>query len=303
MKKIIKIEQSENAPFRLTWLINNICPNDCSYCGDEYKSGKNHYYEWENARKFIKILFERYPLIDCSVVGGEPSISPFFPELVRLFKDAGHTIGVTTNAAKTARYWAEISQELDYILFSWHPEFIDKAFEEKVTVSAKNTFVLIKIMMHPEHWDKCIETYNHYYAIDNLFVEAVKVEGPIGKYTEEQLQWFATGVKPIKPNLSFPIDIRSNYYFNDGTVEYKGSVNTYISRGLNDFTNYACDIGVKSLYIDWVGDIKKAWCGVDGVLGNVNEPDKISWPDKPTVCTYNSTCVCGADVAIGKRIL
>lgn len=302
MKKIIKIEQSINAPFRLTWLINNICTNDCSYCGPDYKTGKNHHYEWENARRFFKILFERYPSIDCSVVGGEPSLSPFLPELAQLFKDAGHTIGISSNAAKTVRYWEDISKNLDYILFSWHSEFIDPNFEEKVTVSAKNTFVMVKVMMHPKHWDKCIEAYNHYYALDNVFVEAVRIMGPVGNYSEEQFNWFDTGTHPPKENFKFPVDIKSDYYLDDGTVMYKPTVNYFISRGMTNFNNYTCEIGIKSLYVDWKGDIKKAYCGVDGIIGNINTPEEITWPNGPVNCNIDGLCVCGADVIINKWI-
>jgi organic radical activating enzyme len=302
MKKIIRVKQSDNAPFRLTWLINNICTNNCSYCGDDYKTGKNHHYEWENARRFFKILFERYPNIDCSVVGGEPSISPFLPELAQLFQDAGHTIGISSNAAKTVNYWADISKNLNYILFSWHPEFIDAAFEEKVTTAAQNTFVVVKIMMHPGHWDKCIEAYEHYYTLDKIFVEAVRVMGPVGNYTAEQFQWFDTGAKSPKPNFIFPVDIRSDFYLEDNTIVWQGRANHFISRGLTNFKDYTCEIGIKSLYVNWKGDITKAYCAVDGVLGNINRPEEITWPDKPAICTIPGLCVCGADVYINKWI-
>ena len=93
MKKIRRVIQKDQNLMHLTWMVNNICQNKCAYCIPGLNSGKGHHYKWENAKRFMDILFERYPKIHCSVTGGEPSISSFFPELVQRFVDAGHTIG------------------------------------------------------------------------------------------------------------------------------------------------------------------------------------------------------------------
>ncbi len=84
-KKIIRVIQKDSSLMHLTWMINNICNNKCTYCLPELNSGKGHHYKWENAKKFLELLFEKYPKIHCSVTGGEPSISHFFPELVKFF--------------------------------------------------------------------------------------------------------------------------------------------------------------------------------------------------------------------------
>ena len=155
--KIIRIRQPDDAPMHLTWMINNICQNSCSYCPPNLHDGKNHYYEWENAKRFFEMLFEKYPRIHCSVSGGEPSMSPFFRDICKIFHEAGHTIGVTSNAAKSVEYWEDISTYLNYISFSWHAQFPDKNFIEKVTAASLKTLVSVRVMMLPSKWDECLE--------------------------------------------------------------------------------------------------------------------------------------------------
>ena len=73
MKRIIQVIQPDTAPLHLTWIINNICTNACSYCPENLHNGSNHNYDWENARKFFKLLFEKYhtnPFVIDKVLSG-----------------------------------------------------------------------------------------------------------------------------------------------------------------------------------------------------------------------------------------
>jgi organic radical activating enzyme len=175
MKKIIRIRQPDDAPMHLTWMINNICQNSCSYCPSDLHDGKNHYYEWDEAKRFFEMLFERYPKIHCSVSGGEPSMSPFFKDICKTFHKAGHTIGLTSNAAKSPEYWSELAEYLNYVCFSWHPEFPDPKFAEKAIAAGSKKPTVVRIMMHPGHWDKCVEAYINFCKIEEVITEPVKI--------------------------------------------------------------------------------------------------------------------------------
>jgi organic radical activating enzyme len=83
-KRLIKVKQQTNTML-LTWITNNICNNHCAYCPPILHTGKNHHYEWEKAKEFLYRLFSHYPRIHCSISGGEPTLSPFFKELVEIF--------------------------------------------------------------------------------------------------------------------------------------------------------------------------------------------------------------------------
>ena len=315
MKKIIKVQQPSDAPLNLTWMINNICTNHCSYCPSDLHAGKNHHYEWKNAKRFFEMLFDRYPKIHCAVSGGEPSISPFFPEICKTFYDAGHHIGATSNAAKPAAYWKDISKYLNYICFSWHPEFADNNFVEKITVASLETFVLVRVMMLPNKWDECVKTFKELSTINTLIVEPVKIlnyediDALSYAYTKEQLEWFDTnegthvkfnryGIKPNKPHVP---NISSTYYLNDGEIITNPNASIWVNRNMTNFNGYTCEIGLKSLFVRPDGSIYRGNCLVGGIIGNINSPDKIQWPTEPIKCNVN-LCHCSTDVNINKWI-
>mgnify|MGYP006267031429 CR=1 FL=1 len=315
MKKIIKVKQQDDTLLHLTWVINNICTNKCSYCPPALHSGSNHHYHWDSARLFFKLLFEKYTNIHCSVAGGEPSVSPFFPDICKIFHEAGHTIGVTSNAAKPATYWDNISHYLNYICFSYHPEFEDKKFIEKVEAAAKNTFVTARIMMHANRWDQCVEMYEKLMGTDSYFIEPVRILNWGGghesnaayEYSEEQLKWFeehAGNQRTLRlPRFSHrkAINLNADFYFDDGSVEIEGNANNYINRGQTNFNGYACEAGLKSLFVDWQGRVFLGNCCINGSIGNINHPLDIQWPTAPVICNKN-VCHCTSDVTLNKWI-
>ena len=63
--EMIEIKQAKPA-FYLTWVINNICTNKCSYCPPSLHNGKNHHYDWNQAKKFINNLFAKQVLYQLS---------------------------------------------------------------------------------------------------------------------------------------------------------------------------------------------------------------------------------------------
>lgn len=314
-KKIIRVSQPDNAPMNLTWVINNICNNKCSYCVPDLNSGVGHHYSWENAKKFLEQLFERYPKIHCSVSGGEPSISPFLPELAKIFNSSRHSIGFTSNAFKPIEYWEDISKHVYYICFSYHPEFPVKTFKEKVIASSLNTFVTVRVMMLPSKWDHCMEVFNSLKDIDTCYVEPVRILDWGGKnrgahvYTEEQLDWFKTE-EAIKPSqkimlhlfeLRKPVDLGSSFHLDDGSIVAHKDANPvqFINHGMTNFKDYMCEIGLKSLFVHYDGKIQMGNCQVGGFIGEIEDIDNIRWPTDPVVCT-KSLCHCATDVGISK---
>jgi MoaA/NifB/PqqE/SkfB family radical SAM enzyme len=311
--KIIRIRQPDDAPMHLTWMINNICQNSCSYCPPNLHDGKNHYYEWENAKRFFEMLFEKYPRIHCSVSGGEPSMSPFFRDICKIFHEAGHTIGVTSNAAKSVEYWEDISTYLNYISFSWHPEFPDKNFEGKVTAASLKTLVSVRIMMLPSKWDECLDMFNQLSAVSTFITEPVKLipyentNINSSVYSEEQLNWFNNHqgnhriLPHIDPKIKPDVKILADYYFDDGTIVNDANASDWVNRGFTNFNDYTCEIGIKSLFVRPNGIIYLGNCLVGGKIGNINQPEKISWPTKPVKCNID-LCHCSSDVNINKWI-
>lgn len=309
MSKILRVKQPSTAPFHLTWLMNNICTNKCSYCPETLHNGKNHYYEWNHAEKFLGILFSKFPKIHCTVAGGEPTVSPFFKDIVKLFYDNGHTIGVTSNGARTVRYWEEISKFLNYTCFSYHPEFPDPLFLDKVRAASKNTPITVRIMMLPSKWDECEELY--FKIAKEFTVEPVRILNWSGRdqsahiYSEKQLNWFENNTRIAMPQpelkriITHP-EIGATFYFDDGSIEKNPNTVDYINRGLTNFNGYRCEVGLKSLFIDFQGDVYLGNCAITGQVGTIQDPDNIKWQSTPVICN-KLICHCTTDVNINKR--
>jgi organic radical activating enzyme len=307
---IEEVKQLNNSLTHITWIVNNICPNTCIYCPPSTHNGSNHNYDWDNARRFLDLLFKRYPAIHFSIGGGEPSMSPFFPELVKLIHTAGHTITLTSNAYKSSEYWQEIGPYINQISFSYHPEFSTEQYFKNVLSTADVTRVTARVMMLSSHWDKCVQAYERLLQHDTYSMEVVRVYdwgtyNGSDQYTPEQIEWMDT----IKPRSVNPNNPHSNkrysgtsatYHFNDGTVGYSRDLIYYVNRGQTNFKGYECDVGLRSLFISAMGEVKRGNCMVGGIIGNINEPELIQWPTESVICPY-SICGCSSDVNLNKR--
>lgn len=312
MTRIIRVEQPNNAPLQLSWIINNICTNHCSYCPTNLHTGKNHNYEWNNAKRFFELLFERYPRIHCNVSGGEPSVSPFFPDICKTFHERGHSIGVTTNLAKPIRYWQELAPYLEYASISWHVEFIDPNFLDKALAVADLIPSNIRVLMLPSKWQACVDAYEKFAKIDKFTVEPVRIQNKKGSdntahiYNITQQIWFEQNIPSYKGKMLHlqrkdKPGIGAHYHFDDGTFLRNPNATNLVNMGLTNFNGYNCEIGLKSLYIDYNGTVFAGNCCVGGPLGNINEPDHIIWPTQSIKCNIN-LCHCDTDVMINKWI-
>lgn len=296
----------------ITWVLNNICTNHCDYCPPVLHRGNNHNFKWEHAKTFLERVFKRYMRVNCSISGGEPTLSPFLPELVKMFNDRGHPIGITTNGARTVRYYEELAPMLSFISFSYHPSYEDPSIIEKAIACAPYCSVSIRVMMDSRYWDHCVEVYERCATMDHLFaVESVKILPEISDrhvgddYTEEQLQWLKNNSRvhrknedyKLNPNWKFFNSI-SSFWYNDGSIQ-TDDPNSIISRGENDFRGWACNIGIESLCIHYNGWVGKATCGVGQNLFHIDDHERHSLPERAEICTQ-AQCACGTDVRISK---
>lgn len=320
-KKLIAITQTPKT-MQLTWVINNICTNACSYCPKGLHDGKNHHYEWDNAKKFVNELMARHKKINISIAGGEPTLSPHLPELVKMFHDKGNTVTVTTNGARSPRYYEEISPYVNGFSFSFHPSFEDPNFKEKVQAANKYSSTTVRVMMDTRHWNRCVEIYQYYVKQTDVSVEAVRLQdwsvgNILGRnYTSEQDRWilenphrsvklsFGAVLKFVK-RRKIPVSMGCKYHWDDGTISDHPDTIDIINSGLNDFRGWECDIGLESLFVHYDGDIQRANCRQgtpNRIIGNINESELIQWPTEPEICVQKE-CHCSTDIIISKKNL
>lgn len=292
----------------VTWILNNICTNHCAYCPSIVHSGTNHHYDWEDAKKFSSILLEKFPRIKLAISGGEPTISPWFKDLVKMFSDAGHTVGVTTNGARTADYYRDVCQYLSYVVLSYHPSYDDPKFIEKALACAEKTHVTISVMMDSRYFQRSVDMYHKLLEYKVLGVESVKVASWTpgitigGEYTESQIEIIdsltyrkeESTIKVKNPNTG-----RSIFIYEDGSQK-NVSAQDLINAGKTNFLGWDCDIGLESLLIHYHGEIRTGNCDSALTIGNIRAPENIDWPKNPFICpqTY---CRCTSDVNVSKR--
>lgn len=298
---------------QITWVINTICSNKCNYCVPALHSGTNHGYEWEAVKIFFEELFKRYPKIHVSIAGGEPTMSPFLIELCKMIHERGSTVGLTTNGTRNVEYFKELSKYVNYIVFSYHPQYGDRnKVLDKIRASIDNCHCSLRIMMDPKHWDNAITMYDYVKNSDimeHFNMEAVKildwdqVDKETLNYTQTQLDWFKTyervDTKTRLLTQNPDAKIGSNFILEDDTVDEYGDAVDYINDGLSDFFGWECDIGLESFFIFADGEIKRGNC-LGFYVGNINEIDKINWPTGPITCPWH-ICHCATDVMISKR--
>lgn len=302
---------------QITWVMNNICSNQCTYCLPGLYAGTNHNYEWKNAKKFIEIVLKKYGKTHWSVSGGEPTMSPFFKEFIEIIKENGSSVGITTNGVKPVKYMSEIANNLHYIAYSYHPEYTDDtAFIEKVLTTNHISPSPIRVMMHAnqELWDKSMKFINRIRKNPTISYESVKVQPYPGvhkfafDYTKEQLQWFNNPLASYQSNQPhFPrkpetIGVSSNYIDIHNNVVHSSQANAveWINRKYTNFNKWSCNIGLESLFIGTTGDIERGNCLVGGYIGHIDKPDEVNWPTKPITCNID-LCHCATDVQISKK--
>ena len=328
-KKIIKIENQKEAI--ITWILNDICNYSCRYCPDALHNGKNVKYDWEVVEPFINKIFDFYGReqkrkLLFSLSGGEPTLSPFFPQLVKKIHDMGGNTTLTTNLSRTPRFIRDNFKYISTINATFHPKYefdnntyID--FIEKIKIVSEITVVYVRLMMDPLYWDRCLAIKEEFEKIKHVAVQIVLIDDQYGSsltkltdisYTPEQLETFRTTVTK-QPNVEASDLIKNNplykKYDSDILATYEdnstGPVNNQnlINRGQTNFYDYDCNIGRESLFIHQNGHIKRGNCEVGGRIGTIKDFEKIDWIALTRSVRCNSLrCSCGADIPITKSI-
>lgn len=307
----------------ITWLLNNICNYACRYCPDVLHNGKNVKHDWHMLEPFVDHLnvFYQDKNINFAFTGGEPTLSPFFPTMVKKIYELGHRSGITTNLSRTNRYIGENFIYLDYVSCSFHPayEFVNNtadAYIEKLKLSSEITSTSCRIMMDPNHWDQCIAFIDQLIRLESIAIQPVMIDPQYGysskiieniTYTDAQIDWFSQfhfEKKYVKPKNALH-RVKTNFsqaVFDTLEKETIVDPQQYINRGQTNFWNYRCNIGRESLFINHDGKIQRANCGISGIAGTLDNWKEIPWDRlKESVSCTSVMCHCGTDVLISKK--
>lgn len=297
----------------VTWILNNICTNQCVYCPPDLRNGKNHHYDWFHAELFIEDLFVRYPRIHLTVSGGEPTLSPFLLELVKKFHTAGHTIGMNSNGVRTTRYYEELAPMLSYMCLSWHPSGNNDHFIEKALASSNGCMTKVRVMMDARYWNDCLLFIEQLKSIKELSWEPVRITKWYDNkeseesyaYTLEQESWFDTAPKQDARFLrsKYPLlsknQLVSHAWLDTGKKIKYIDATQIINQQKNKFQGWTCAQGTESLVVRHTGKIDAANCNQNKNIGRIQDSKNIKWISSLVTCEMPS-CDCSSDILLTK---
>lgn len=296
---------SDYERFYLTWIINNICTNHCRYCPKYLHEGKNHHYEWKDAEYFIDGVLEHHDKVHLVVSGGEPTVSPFLPDLLKKFADSKHYVGISSNGVKRPEYWDGLN--VRNLGLSYHPAFHDdKWIDRAIGCRPYVNLITANVMMDPDYWDHSIVIYNElleradFSVIPTMIVDwGTRYQA---KYSPEQLQWFLENPPVLRNKWQDPYQ-QKNFYILDHNGQYPESFKNswtveLIHRRENNFARWECDIGLKSAFVQFDGSYRRANCEQGGYAGWIKDGYRPF--ENSVICGYTE-CQCLTDISVPKR--
>ena len=291
---------------QINWMLHNYCTSECSYCPTKLRGGETP----RGILEYIEVtqqLIDHYNSlgrkIDWAFNGGEPLDMFDFPMMLKLCKDNGGTIDLTTNGGKLWLDWWAIEPHIDILHLSYHYwqnpnliKFIIQAFQKA------NKPIDISVPIRPNFVDEDMQRaldieieFNIIVSKNVLYNEADQSAGMF-PYTEKQLRIMRGEIIIEEPVIEEPIieepiieepiieeliiipkriKIKPIYVPNELVEEQQYFKNTtfqerYENKILENpvYTGVLCNVGIEKLTITHSGWVTGSACN-DRPLGNI----------------------------------
>ena len=147
-----------NLKTNINWMLHDHCTSECTYCPIRFRGGElpRGILEYmEVTRKIIDHYDSLGRKIDWTFGGGEPLDMFDFPMMLKLCKERGGTIDLTTNGGRLWLDWWAIEPHIDTLHLSYHYwqnpnliRFIIQAFQKA------GKHIDIMVPMRPNYFDE-----------------------------------------------------------------------------------------------------------------------------------------------------
>lgn len=320
-KQIVKIETMEsNNRLRIEFMVGNYCNYSCWYCGPHANGGDTRWpSDYNHLMVNFKHLLDFYVQngrndFEINILGGEPSLWPNVARFARDIKSKYNAkLTMTTNGARTLRWWEENATVFDKILFSYHHKesdidhfikVLDLVYDKKIPLNSL-------VLMDPTCWDECVAALETMKSKSKRpwFVCAMEVHPP--QYSNKQREIFKNSVKRWPPLLRMLKDEYENILKGKTTVNYNDGSKKKIARNflsvnnLNHFAGWMCNIGIENINIQPDGKISGT-CGNfvygENIFYNLYDTDFVEKFNPllvPSLCTA-SGCWCQPEMLMTK---
>jgi hypothetical protein len=222
--------------------------------------------------------------------GGEPLDMFDFPMLLKLCKESGGNINLTTNGGKLWLDWWAVEPHIDSLNLTYHYwqnpnliKFILQAFKK----ANKNVNVMVPI--RPDNFEsdlqRALDIEQEFGIVVSKNVLYLQAENSLGMfpYTEDQLR-IMRGEVLVKEQQVFKQTTFAQ------RVEMKVRENP-------SYTGQPCNVGIEKLVISHLGWVRGSACNA-GHFGNIWD-DSLNLPGTPLPCPMLA-CMDGSDQQITK---
>lgn len=308
MNKIIKIQSVNPNVLRINLTVTTHCPYSCRYCPESLHNGKHNLIDLDKFKKFLLRFSDRLTIVNLS--GGECTTHPQFKELMQVIHDVGFKSIVDTNTVRTLRFYEEVSGLVDNWCVSLHPSQHTLDLD-KLKLLASTSFLVVYVMMDPEHWEKSIDWFTQVSGLADLKATPARIIDNWGgsdyksTYTTEQLatlqsldsSWGFTSEREntLRKTHMWLHENSSTVFFDDGTNSELDAFEV-IRNKQNNFFGFTCSAGYESICIYADGSATWANCGVKR-FDDYADIDI----EQTFICPFNE-CTCATDVRSTKSL-
>lgn len=281
-----------NLRTQISWMISDHCTANCTYCPTRFRGGelpRNILEYLDVTTKMIDHYDSLGRKIDWAFNGGEPLDMFEFPMILKLCKERGGNIDLTTNGGRLWLDWWAIEPHVDQLHLTYHYwqnpkliQFIIQAFQKA------NKHIDIMVPIRPDYFDEDLKRALDIEAEFNLVVSKTVLYNeadPVGgmfPYTEQQLR-IMRGEELVQ----------EQQYYEETTFQerYEDKI-----KENPVYTGYLCNVGIEKLVISHLGWMSGSNCN-DKPLGNIWT--NMQLPSAPHKCGMRA-CVDGSDQIITK---
>ena len=282
-----------NLKTNINWMLHDYCTSECTYCPTRFRGGELPRGILEYTEVTKKIIDHYDALgrkIDWTFGGGEPLDMFDFPMMLKLCKEQGGTIDLTTNGGRLWLDWWAIEPHIDTLHLSYHYwqnpnliRFIIQAFQKA------GKHIDIMVPMRPNYFDedlaRALAVESEFNIVVSKCVLYKEAEQAIGMYayTEEQLR------------IMRGEELVQEYNHEQETTfgeRHEERVNANPS-----YTGMLCNLGIEKLTISHTGWVRGSNCN-SPLFGNIWN-GTLGLPTGPSQCVMMA-CVDGSDQQITK---
>lgn len=306
MPKVIKIRIENPDALRINFVMTRSCPYSCRYCPETLNAGKHQPINLKDFKTFL-LKFKDRP---CAVMlsGGECTTHPQFKDAIKTVKDVGFNVAVDSNSVRTFRFYNDVKDLVDNWCITLHPSQHKKLDLDILKLLAESSFLVVYVMMDPEHWTTSLNWLEKISSLTNLKLTPIRIMDDWGganfkaNYTDEQLdflsraesKWLFTEEREsaLRKTHMWLADTESYASYDNG-VEEKLDVFDLIRKKQNNFFGWNCSAGKESICIYEDGTATWANCGIKNYKHylDINPIDL----DQSVKCTFIE-CTCGTDI-------